>query len=56
MNHLKTETDKIHLNTRKILNNKNISSEDKASRITALEARERKLLSHVQDIYNKVYP
>jgi SOS response regulatory protein OraA/RecX len=56
MNHLKTATDKIHLNIRKVTNDKKLSSEVKTSRIKALEARERQILSNVQSIYNKVYP
>jgi len=55
MNHLKTETDKIHATTRKILSNKNLSSEIKAERVRALEAKERRLLSHVQTLYDKVH-
>jgi len=55
MNHLKTETDKIHATTRKILSNKNLSSVVKAERVRALEAKERRLLSHVQTLYDKVH-
>lgn len=55
MNHLKTETDKIHATTRKILSNKNLSSEIKAERVRALEAKERRLLSHIQTLYDKVH-
>ena len=55
MNHLKTETDKIHATTRKILSSENLSSEIKAERVRALEAKERRLLSHVQTLYDKVH-
>ena len=55
MNHLKTETDKIHTDTRKILGNARLSSEIKAERVKRLEAKERRLLSRVQNLYNRAY-
>jgi hypothetical protein len=55
MNHIKTELDKNHQKSRQISNNKNLSSEDKTTKLNALKTKERRLLSHVQTLYDKVH-
>jgi hypothetical protein len=55
MNHIKTELDKNHQKSRQISNNKNLSSEDKTAKLNALKTKERRLLSHVQTLYDKVH-
>jgi hypothetical protein len=55
MNHIKTELDKNHQRSRQISNNKNLSSEDKTAKLNALKTKERRLLSHVQTLYDKVH-
>jgi hypothetical protein len=55
MNHIKTELDNNHQKSRQISNNKNLSSEDKTAKLNALKTKERRLLSHVQTLYDKVH-